>query len=218
MTSPAGSTPKISTAYDGRFPRQDSFQAVWAAVLDASETWQSVDCADHIRGWCGSVPDQVVAGLAGVNHIGLYLGDYEHDDEVLDWHAHLVELRKAGKIAEVETGPSYISPRQYGTQGWWNAIILPDGRGIETFSCKNYGPWPARSVDERRRLMSHVAVEVRAEADVRRTLDTLERGVENLEIIAFTEADELGHTYGHVRNNADRTVLEVVHQAPREAA
>ncbi|MFD9686352.1 hypothetical protein ACFXPX_40550 [Kitasatospora sp. NPDC059146] len=220
MNALAGSTPRLSTTYDGRFPGPADFDAVWEAVLDASGSWQDVDCAEHLRGWCGPGTDRLVTGLADglarVNHIGIYLGDYERDDAVLDWHAHLVGLRAAGRIAEVETGPSYISPRQYGTQGWWNSVVLPDGRAIETFACKHYGSWRERSTEERRLLMSHLAVEVRAEADVRRTLDTLARDAAHLEVIAFTEADELGHTYGHLRNNADGTVLEIVHQAPRE--
>jgi hypothetical protein len=151
VTSVAGSTPKLSTTFDGRFPGRDGFDAVWDEVLEVSGTWRSIDCAEHIRNWCGSVPDQVAARLAGVNHIGIYLGDYQRDDEVLDWHAYLIELQKAGRIADVEMGPSYISPRQYGTQGWWNSIAIPDGRSIETFTCKRYGPWLGHSMDERRR-------------------------------------------------------------------
>jgi hypothetical protein len=213
VTSLTDSTPILPTTYDGLFPKRDCYNAVWEEILQVSGTWQAIDCAAHIRTWCGSVPGQVVTGLAGVNHIGIYLGDYQRDDEVLEWHAFLAGIQQAGRITDLEIGPSYIAPRQYGTQGWWCSLTLEDGHGIETFTCKSYGPWLERGADERRRLMSHVAVEVRAEPDVRAALDTLERAEDHLEIIAFTETDELGHTYGHLRNNIDQTVLEIVHQA-----
>lgn len=214
MSTAQGTVPAIAASADGDFPSRARFAAVWEEILAASRAWHDLDCAAYVNTWCGTVPDGVGESLTGVNHIGLYLGDYTRDDEVLDWNAHLRGLRDAGHLTTVEMGPSYISPRQYGTQGWWNSCTLPDGRTIETFTCKRYGPWLERSVDERRRLMSHVALDVRAEADVHRVLTALDDGVDTLETIAFTEADALGHTYGHVRNNGSRTVLEIVHQAP----
>jgi hypothetical protein len=83
------------------------------------------------------------------------------------------------------------------------------------FACRRYGPWADRSADERGRLMSHVAVDVHTDTDVRHVLDHLDQAVDHLEKIAFTEADELGHTYGHVRNNDSDSVLEIVYEAPR---
>jgi hypothetical protein len=65
--------------------------------------------------------------------------------------------------------------------------------------------------------MSHVAMDVRTDRDVRQVLDTLDRDVRALEVIAFTEADELGHTYGHVRNNASMSVLEIVYEESGQA-
>ncbi|MEW2523738.1 hypothetical protein [Streptomyces sp. NPDC047071] len=208
--------PTIAASRDGRFPKRPSFDTAWEQILETSDTWRNADCAEYIRGWCGTAPDHIVDHVAGVNHVGIYMGDYERDEEILTWNAYLRDLQKSAHIATVEMGPSYISPRQYGTPGWWNALVLPDGRAIETFACMEFGPWADRAVDERRRLMSHVAIDTRTEDGVRFVLDALERDVDSLEVIAFTEADELGHTYGHVRNNADMSVLEIVYQAPRD--
>ncbi|KUN04775.1 hypothetical protein AQI95_17945 [Streptomyces yokosukanensis] len=215
MNTVQDQVPAVSATRDGRFPSRARFDAVWEEILQASGTWSGIDCSGYVQKWCGTVPDGITESLVGVNHIGLYLGDYTRDEEVLDWNSYLRDLRSAERISSVEMGPSYISPRQYGTQGWWNSCRLPDGRTIETFMCKSYGPWLERPVDERRRLMSHVAIDVRSEPDVQRVLRALDDGVDALETIAFTEADELGHTYGHVRNNASKIVLEIVHQAPQ---
>jgi hypothetical protein len=212
MTLAQGNVPAISAARDGHFPSRADFDAIWEEILEASTVWSRLDCAAYIERWCGSVPDGVAQSLAGVNHIGVYLGDYLHDEEVLDWNSYLCDLQEAGRISSVEMGPSYISPRHYGTQGWWNSCALSGGRAIETFTCKRYGRWLDRPFDERRRLMSHVAIDTRAEADVYRVLTALDGAADALEMIAFTKADELGHTYGHVRNNASKTVLEVVYQ------
>ncbi|MFJ7769623.1 hypothetical protein ACIQ1J_14770 [Streptomyces sp. NPDC097107] len=200
----------------GTFPRLCDFPAVWDELLAESAAWTRVDVPGYLRTWCGEAPADVTARFTGVNHIGVYLGDYTTDDQVFAWHAHLEHLRRGGGLAAVEMGPSYISPRQYGTPGWWLSVTLNDGRVIETFTCRHYGDWTARPADERRRLMSHVALEVPAADDVREVLDRLERDLAHVEAIAYTEADEVGHTYGHLRNNTARSVLEVVHDAGKK--
>lgn len=214
MSSITATCPTISATRDGRFPLRSDFDAVWAEIVEVSNAWRDVNCAEFIRGWCGHAPNRIADKVLGVNHIAIYMGDYERDEEVLDWNSYLNDLQAASQIKTVEMGSSYISPRQYGTEGWWNAVVLSDGRAVETFTCKASGPWADRSADERRRLMSHVAIDVRSEYDVRQVLETLGRAVKSVEIIAFTKADGLGHTYGHVRNNANMTVLEIVYQAP----
>lgn len=213
--STAEISPTIITG-SGRFPQREKLKATWDEILATSRSWRDLDCAEYLREWCGDAPADVVDKLAGVNHVGIYLGDYERDEEVLAWNRYLTDLQAEGRITTVELGPSYISPRQYGTPGWWNSVVLPDGSAIEMFACRKFGPWLERPVDERRRLMSHVAIQVRAENHVRYVLDTLEKRVESLETIAFTEEDDLGHTYGHLRNNSSSTVVEVVFQAHRD--
>jgi hypothetical protein len=215
MNSLAGRMPAITATRDGRFPDRPGFDHSWKEILQTSDTWRDLDCAQYLSAWCGHAPEDVVATFAGVNHVGIYMGDYENDDEVFAWNTYLGDLKASGQIATIEMGPSYISPRQYGTPGWWNSIVLADGRAIEMFACRRYGPWAQRSAGERGRLMSHVAIDVHTDTDVRYVLESLDRDVEHLENIAFTEADELGHTYGHLRNNDSSTVLEIVYEAAR---
>lgn len=215
MTPNRNAHPSIRRGDAGRFPAVSEFPAVWDELLAESQDWQRIDCGEYLRSWCGQAPVDVVPRLSGVNHIGVYLGDYATDDEVFHWNAHLEGLAEAGQIASVEMGPSYISPRQYGTPGWWISVALPDGGVIETFACRQFGPWLDRPVPERARLMSHVAMEVASATDVRAVLDRLDRAVEDLEAIAYTEADEVGHTYGHLRNNVTRAVLEIVYDAAK---
>ncbi len=213
MISLLQGAPKLESGSAGEFPAEARFDATWKDLLQVWENWKAIDCEGYIRQWGGISPDDSLARFVGVNHIGVYLGDYQSDADVFAWHAHLDQLRHGDDLVDVEIGPSYISPRQYGTQGWWLSISLPQGGIIETFACKAFGPWKERSADERRTLMSHVALEVGAEGDVRYVLDRfVERG-SNLEIIAYTEGDEVGHTYGHLRNNATSTVVEIVYQA-----
>ncbi|MFE6129131.1 hypothetical protein ACFQ6Q_12795 [Streptomyces sp. NPDC056437] len=216
MTAALGSHPSAHRGEAGTFPSDTEFPVVWRELLAESAAWNQVDCASYLRSWCGEAPEDVAARFAGVNHIGVYLGDYASDEEVFRWHTYLEGLKRAGELSGVEMGPSYISPRQYGTPGWWLSLSLPDGRVIETFTCRHFGPWLSKPVSERRRLMSHVALEVAAADDVRAVLDGLERDIEHLETIAYTEADEVGHTYGHLRNNTTRTVLEVVYDAAKK--
>ncbi|WP_433303895.1 hypothetical protein ACQP2F_13325 [Actinoplanes sp. CA-030573] len=216
MISLAGGSPAITATRDGRFPGRSGFAPAWDEILATSASWQQLDCGQYLTDWCGYAPDHVVEKFAGVNHVGIYMGDYDSDDEVFGWHAFLDELRLSGRIATVEMGPSYISPRQYGTPGWWNSIVLSDGPTIEMFACRRFGPWADRPAGEKGRLMSHVAIDVHTPADVRYVLEVLDRDVDDLENIAYTEGDELGHTYGHLRNNASRSVLEIVYEAPRD--
>ncbi|MFD4633976.1 hypothetical protein ACFVYR_17355 [Streptomyces sp. NPDC058284] len=215
MTAATGRHPSAHRGEAGAFPSDPEFADVWREVLAESASWNEADCASYLRSWCGHAPKDVTERFAGVNHIGVYLGDYASDDEVFRWHAYLEGLRSAGEISSVEMGPSYIAPRQYGTPGWWLSVALPDGRVIETFTCRSFGAWLERPVAERGRLMSHVALEVFAADDVQAVLGGLEHEVEHLEAIAYTEADEVGHTYGHLRNNSTQSVLEVVYDAAK---
>lgn len=208
-----GNGPPVLERPRGAFPAAAEFSDTWKGLRGLWEDWRTLDCGDYLRRWSGAAPDGAADRVCGVNHIAVYIGDYQSEDEVLAWHAYLRGLRDDGDIASVDIGPSYISPRQYGTQGWWLSVALPEGGTIETFACKDFGPWRERTVGERRALMSHAALEVRTEGDVRSVLEGFAAHAADLEIIAYTEADEVGHTYGHLRNNSTGTVVEIVYQA-----
>lgn len=196
------------------FPESGGFPAAWEQIRSAA-AWRHADPRRFLEEWCGSAPP---AGLypellADVNHVACYLGDYRNDQQVFDWHVFLEDRRSCGELASVDMGPSYIAPRQYGTPGWWYSVSFPDGFVIEMFCCRSFGDWPRRSAAERAALMSHLAINVRTEHGVRAALDLLAGSAAQMETISYTEADTMGHTYGHVRNNATQQVVEFVHEA-----
>ena len=205
--------PALEIDAGGRLLPESRFGELWSAAMDLSSSWRRLDVVGYLGDWCGSAPEDCAERLIGVHHVGIYLGDYDHEDEALAWSAYLAGRQDDGTVISADVGPSYIAPKQYGTQGWYGSVVFPDGVALETFTCKRYGPWSQLSIDQRRALMSHVALEVRAEPDVRHVLESMQAEVSWLEVIAFTEADELGHTYGHLRNNRSSSVVEIVHQA-----
>ena len=101
MISLAGSSPAITATHDGRFPGRSGFGGAWDEILETSASWQGLDCGDYLAAWCGYAPDHVVEKFAGVNHVGIYMGDYESDDEVFAWHAYLTDLRASGRITTI---------------------------------------------------------------------------------------------------------------------
>lgn len=218
MTPAEKTHPSVEHGSAGRFPDEAEFATVWRELLEESRAWQRIDCAAFLQRWCGHAPEDLTRTFTGVNHIGVYLGDYLDDDELFAWTRYLDGRRAEGEIRGYETGPSYIAPRQYGTPGWWVSITLEDGGVIETFTCRRFGPWQERGVEERQRLMSHVAIEVGSPEAVRAVLDSLDGGSPDLESIAYTEGDDVGHTYGHVRNNTTQAVLEIVYDQAKPAA
>lgn len=216
MTTTPEGHPAVHRNEAGTLPVRADFESVWRELLAESSAWNQADHSSYLNHWGGQAASAVASKFAGVNHIGVYLGDYASDEEVFGWYAYLEALERAGDISSVEMGPSYISPRQYGTPGWWISVRLPGHRVIETFTCRLFGAWLDKSVPERHRLMSHVALDVDRFEDVKAILTALDRDVEYLEAIAYTETDDVGHTYGHLRNNATQSVLEIVYDAAKQ--
>lgn len=216
MTITIGEYPSAHREDAGTFPGSAEFATVWDQLDAESSAWATTDTTTYLHAWGGPAVATEVVRFAGVNHIGVYLGDYTNDDDVFAWHAYLKTLQTAGDIADLDMGPSYIAPRQYGTPGWWISLTLADHRVIETFTCRSFGRWLDRPVPERFRLMSHVALDVHTVDDVQSVLTALNRDADHLEAIAYTEADEMGHTYGHLRNNLTRSVLEIVYDEAKQ--
>ncbi len=214
MSTRSGGPPTLDLGTDGRLCPADRFDELWAANVELSASWRDLDVAGYLQRWCGGGAAHCAGRFVGLHHIGIYLGDYEDERHALAWNDFLAARVADGSAACVEVDPSYIAPKQYGTQGWLSSVTMPDGAVFETFTCKRYGPWAERSVEQRRTLMSHAALEVDDVDDVRYVIDRLAAHADALEVIAFTEADEFGHTYGHLRDNRTSGVIEVVHQGP----
>ena len=114
-------------------------------------------------------------------------------------------------MSEVKFGPSYISPRLYGTPGHW-MNFTSKGYEWELFSCRRSGAWAELPHARKLRLMSHDAVRVAGAEQVPALLSFLSVR-HGLEQIAYTGADEVGHCYGHLLRKETDQVLEIVYSA-----
>ena len=151
--------------------------------------------------------------LGGLHHVAVYLGDYRQEQEVERWHE---SLQRCAAVAELETGPSYISPRYYGAPGWWASCRL-GGLRVELFTVRHMGAWARLTPGDRTTRMSHFAVQVLGARHVQPLLEYLARE-QGLRLLAFSPEDGLGHTYGHLLHEATGRVLELVHAQSAEGA
>ena len=191
------------------------FEDAWLQIVNKMKLLKQTDVIGYLTEFCGNdaLPKCDFSVINGINHIAFYLGDYDTNEQVLLWYSFLQNKAKCGEeITSVLMGPSYISPKQYGTQGWWYSLVFKDGFVIELFCCHRFGQWRDKSPKERVDLMSHLAFEVTEMEAVKPLIEGLERIENHLQVIAYTEQDEMGHTYGHVRNNQSNRVIELVHQ------
>lgn len=143
--------------------------------------------------------------LRGLHHVAAYIGDYRREDEVERW---LDFLSRAEGVAELRSGPSWIAPRFYGAPGYWISCRL-DGVYTELFTVKHLAPWAGHEHAWKASRMSHFALLVDGASHVRPLLDWFAH-YPGLAVLAFSQRDELGHTYGHLLHG-DR-VLELVHE------
>jgi len=153
-----------------------------------------------------------LSGMSHLHHVAVYLGDYIKSSEVFLWHDFLNAKYVAKEFVSLAFGPSYIAPKYYGTPGWWFSVCLNDGFAVEMFCCLRFGAWMDMPVNVRMNLMSHKAIAITSNNRVLELLNCFNL-IQSVEIIAFTERDILGHTYGHLRNNVNNKVLELVYSS-----
>lgn len=146
---------------------------------------------------------------AYIAHIGIYMSDYEDESFIEEVKSYL-ENAKDKKITNLAYGPTYISPKYYGTPGWWFSFqILSENFDVELFTCRNYGSWSEYSADKKTTLMSHYAIGVKIKEDFYKIYDAI-RENDNFEAFVLTENDVVGHTYAHFKNKKTLDVLEVI--------
>lgn len=144
-----------------------------------------------------------------IAHTGIFMGDYE-DESFIEEVKTCLENAKDKKIANLEYGPTYISPKYYGTPGWWFSFqLLSDNSDVELFTCRNYGEWSEYSAEKKTTLMSHYAIGVKTKEDFYKIYDALKEN-DNFEAFVLTENDVVGHTYAHFKNKETLDVLEVI--------
>lgn len=144
--------------------------------------------------------------ITGVHHVAAYLGDHRKDEEVERW---IDFLGTAAEVRDLTWGPSYIAPRHHGTSGYWISCALA-GIRAELFTNRHMGPWRSLPLGVRAARMSHFAARVEAERHVKPLLDYFSH-YPRLLLLAYSPRDQLGHTYGHLFNQDNDRVLELVH-------
>jgi hypothetical protein len=147
--------------------------------------------------------------LKRVHHVACYCGDYEHMAHIFALDRYFKGEKEQGVLKSYEMGPSYISPKEHGTQGWWYSLEYPDGLIIELFTCLDWGAWRKQGKDYKYTAMSHMALGVDTREDLFSAFEELTVESET-ELFSFTESDCVGHTYGHLRNKSTNNVLEIL--------
>jgi hypothetical protein len=183
-----------------------SFPRYLAKLAEYLDQATRLDPGEVLARFIGFPVDLRSFHIGELDHAGVYVGDYEREDQLEAW---LDYLREVATVREVRWGPSYIAPRYHGTPGYWINCRLDSG-DLEMFSCKHAGPW--RDLDHPGKLarMSHFALSVDAAAHVKPVLDFFAH-YPGIELLAFSATDELGHTYGHLVHQESNRVLELVH-------
>jgi hypothetical protein len=173
------------------------------SLLDALRRARRRNAQAVLEDFLGAAADAETLGVTGVHHVAAYAGDYEQETEFERWCEY---LQLSSGLDDVRHGPSYIAPRLYGTPGHW-INFTSGGEEYELFSCHARGDWATLSLEDKQSLMSHYALRVQASEQVLALLSFLSSrpGVEQ---IAYTPADRIGHTYGHLRRGC--RVLEIV--------
>lgn len=152
-----------------------------------------------------------------IAHTGIYMGDYEDECFIEEIKAYLENI-KGKRISNLEYGPTYISPKYYGTPGWWFSFhLLSDNSEVELFTCRNYGRWSEYSLEKKITLMSHYAIGVKTKENFYKIYDALKEN-ENFEAFVMTDNDVVGHTYAHFKNKETLDVLEIIFTSQKKGS
>ncbi|MEV5988566.1 hypothetical protein AB0L85_26755 [Streptomyces sp. NPDC052051] len=193
-------------------PPQDDHPAYLDRIVDHLEQARRSTPEQVLKEFLGTSADPSTLQVDSVHHVAVYAGDYVSEDDFDNW---LASVEAFGATTDVRHGPSYIAPRRYGTPGHWINLRV-DGHEYELFSCRARGEWATYDVRRKSALMSHHALSVKWPEQVPAVLDFL-AARPDIEQLAYTPADELGHTYGHVHSKETGLVLEIVYEAPAHA-
>lgn len=192
-------------------PEPSGFQGYLARIRGYLGRARETSARSILELFFGRTLDPASFHIRGLHHVAVYLGDYRAEEEVERW---LAFLRRVDGVSGVRCGPSYIAPRYHGAQAYWIDCHV-DGAGAEMFTNKSMGLWESYEHAGKIARMSHFALAVEEAAHVRPLLDFFAH-YPGFELLAFSPADELGHTYGHLLDGKTRRVLELVHSGQED--
>lgn len=170
-----------------------------------------LDSVDAIlEHYFGSSINKELFKNAFISHKGIYLGDYNCENSAMKFKLYLDKI--SGTIVDnVEYGPTYISPKFYGTPGWWYSFNLKEKNcDIELFTCRDFGEWSTYNQEKKQTLMSHYAIGVKTLDEFYNIYEEIKQ-IDSYEILVLTENDVVGHTYAHFKNRTTEEVLEVIY-------
>lgn len=145
----------------------------------------------------------------GIHHVAIYMGDYYNESQVHEFAGFLKKLGN-DNIKSIDYGPSYISAKEYGTPGWWFTVKLDNDEEMELFTCENFGRWKEKNAGVKEKLMSHYALKVESPEQLELLIEELKK-YEDIQMIMYTEHNDLGHTYAHFKNLINHKVLELIY-------
>lgn len=192
--------------FGGVLDESDDIDCFTGTLAAYTQGMRGLSPSRHLSSFLGYEADARSYGVQRIDHVALYAGDYRVDQEFEAWFERLLQQ---GVLSDVETGPSYIAPRHYGTQGYWISAAL-SGAAIELFAMKRAGNWQKFSPLKKAARMSHIALGIDDRAEVLPVLTRL-AGSADVSILSYSPDDELSHCYGHVLNSRTDEVLEIVH-------
>lgn len=171
---------------------------------------KKIDSIDGVVDYyLGDKVDKSLFQSAYIAHTGIYMGDYEDENFIEELKIYLESI-KSKILMNLEYGPTYISPKYYGTPGWWFSFnLLEENSDLELFTCRNYGEWGQYSAEKKNILMSHYAIGLKTEADFYKIYNALKE-FNFLEEFVLTQNDVVGHTYAHFKNKETMDVLEII--------
>lgn len=204
-------TPQLCFDNNMKIVDKQQYEKMWQQILEMDRQKKKAQINDILYEYLNAREDTDSNEIRDIHHIAIYIGDYYEDNIIFSLADFFKNKEEQNKIQSINFGPSYISPKYYGTPGWWFSIHTQDGSVIELFSCLAFGNWVIRSKKERSDLMSHFAVEVNTENRVKKLLDHYSQR-ENIKLITYVEKNELGHTYGHLFNELNNKVIELIYE------
>jgi|GEM_PF-556495 len=189
-----------------------NMEQVWCKTMEEYQRKKEKNISSILDNYFESEFDKSVFDSTYVGHTALYLGDY-HTEKFPDQFSKYLESLVGNKLSHYEFGPSYISPKQYGTPGWWYSFKLVDNaQEVELFTCRHFGEWNEYSEDVKKKLMSHYAIGVDSLEKFNKIVEYM-NSIMLVEMIIITKNDKVGHTYAHFRNKKNNCVLEIVYSS-----
>ncbi len=193
---------------NNKYLEKNNFSQLFAEIFERNDQLLKVPVIEVANDIILDEKDDSIFADSTIKHVAFYCGDYVEDQTIDLFYDY---IKASDKVKDVEYGPSYISPKEYNTPGWWLSLHTIDDKEIELFSCKSFGEWKKFDVLKKDCLMSHIALSMKSLDELYNAVNYLDTKSE-LHRIMLTENDSLGHTYAHYLNKESNHVFELLYE------